>query len=132
MKTFFHGHSFTGNPVGCAAALSSLDLLEKEDRIADVKRIEEQHRGFAKWLEANEKVEHTRILGTVIAFNIKTEEQTGYFNKNRDWLYQNFLERGVLLRPLGNVVYILPPYCITNEELEKIYSVIKEVISLIK
>lgn len=128
MKTFFHGHSFTGNPVGCATALASLDLLEKQETQDSIQRIIESHSAFANELKQSNKVENVRQIGTVIAFDVVTEETSGYFNSNRDALYKAFLEQGVLLRPLGNVVYILAPYSITNEELMKVYGVIRDVV----
>lgn len=128
MKTFFHGHSFTGNPVGCATALASLDLLEKQETQDSIQRIIKSHAAFANELNQSNKVENVRQIGTVIAFDVINEGETGYFNKNRDALYKAFLEKGVLLRPLGNVVYILAPYSITEEELSTVYGVIREVV----
>ncbi len=120
-KTFFHGHSYTANPVGCAAALASLDLLEKPESAADRERIAEQHRQFRQRIEQHPAVRATRQRGTILAVEFESEEATGYFNSLRDRLYAFFLERGLLMRPLGNLIYMIPPYCITNEQLQLAY-----------
>ncbi|UTW61080.1 adenosylmethionine--8-amino-7-oxononanoate transaminase [bacterium SCSIO 12741] len=123
-KTLYHGHSYTGNPVGCAAALASLDLMVKPETEEKVNRIAQKHEAFAQKLESHPRVKHVRARGTILALEVKTTGETSYFNSIRDILYNFYLERGVLLRPLGNVVYILPPLCTSNESLEKIYETI--------
>ncbi len=128
-KTFYHGHSYTANPLACAAALASLDLLENDNTLKNIKRIEQQHKIFLEELKGNKAVESARQLGTIIAFEIKTGSEAGYINPIRDTIYKNFIESGVLLRPLGNTIYVLPPYCITDEQLNKVYEVIKEELS---
>lgn len=125
-KALFHGHSYTANPLGCAAALASLDLLEQEDCQQNIHRITQQHQNFKEKLVSHPKILSIRQTGTILAIEFKTSEGTSYFNNLRDRLYTFFIERGVLLRPLGNVIYILPPYCITEEELNKVYGVIEE------
>lgn len=126
LKAFFHGHSYTANPVTLAAAHESLQLLtESREQLS---LIEEQHEGFIKKLSRHPKVDHVRMRGTVLAFNIKTGEDTSYFNTIREQLYNSFLEKGVLLRPLGNVIYIMPPYCITREQLNEVYSAVMKVL----
>jgi adenosylmethionine-8-amino-7-oxononanoate aminotransferase len=127
-KTFFHGHSYTANPIACAAALASLDLTESESCAKNIKRIEEKHIVFLKGLEKYGESVKTRQIGTIAAMELITPESTSYFNPIRDEIYQYFLDNGVLLRPLGNVIYIFPPYCITDEELDKVYSVIERAI----
>ncbi len=128
-KMFFHGHSYTANPLACAAGLASLDLLERKECWERISRIEQQHSHFADSLSAYDIAKSVRRIGTMVAFEVVTEEQSGYFNQVRDQLYTYFIEKGVLLRPLGNTVYILPPYCITDSELIKTYTVIKEALS---
>lgn len=125
-KTFFHGHSYTGNPLGCAVALASMDLLLSEETQAHLIRIQENHRRFRERVAGHPMLRETRQRGTILAveFNIGV---TGYFNERRDWLYNFFLKRGILLRPLGNLMYVLPPYCITDEQLEKVYGALEEV-----
>jgi len=119
-RTLFHGHSFTANPLACAAALASLDLLQEAACAERIRRIGTQHAAFAKKIKAYDIVRDVRILGTVIAFGISQGED-GYINPAGLDLTQKAMEEGIYLRPLGNTVYILPPYCITEEELEKIY-----------
>ncbi|MFT6850136.1 MAG: adenosylmethionine-8-amino-7-oxononanoate aminotransferase [Sphingobacteriales bacterium] len=125
-KTLFHGHSFTGNPIGCAAGLASLDLLLTSESKTGREFISESHLKFieTELIPGEFPIKNVRKQGTIMAFEIATDESTSYFNKIRDNAYDYFLERGVLLRPLGNVIYILPPYCIKKAELQKIYGVI--------
>ncbi|GAB5557026.1 MAG: adenosylmethionine--8-amino-7-oxononanoate transaminase [Schleiferiaceae bacterium] len=127
-KTFMHGHSFTANSVGCAASLASLEIFEKENTLDKIARINEQHVAFAKTIENHERIAQVRTLGVVIAMEIQTDEETSYLNSIRDRLYDFFMERDILLRPLGNVIYILPPYCITEAQLSKIYAAIQEML----
>ena len=115
MKAFFHGHSYTANPLACSAALASLDLMEDPKTWQNIERIVSRHAGFLKQLDKYSPAVSTRQLGTVAVVEIKTSDETSYFNPARDALYGFFIENGVLLRPLGNIVYILPPYCISNE-----------------
>ncbi|MES2873218.1 MAG: adenosylmethionine--8-amino-7-oxononanoate transaminase [Bacteroidota bacterium] len=125
LKTLFHGHSFTANPVSCAAALASLDLLLNPDTLTSITRISAQHKQFALRISRHLKVRTIRQTGTILALEWQTDGQTSYFNSLRDDLYNFFLEKGVILRPLGNIIYIMPPYCITNEQLEYIYTQIE-------
>ncbi len=124
-KMFFHGHSFTGNPIGCAASIASLELLKKQDCQDAIQRINRQHKAFSDRIKSHPKVTRLRMMGTILAFDWKIDEKTNYYAEIRDELYEFFLSKGVLLRPLGNIVYILPPYCISKEELEEVYSAIE-------
>lgn len=126
LKTFLHGHSYTANPLACAAGCASLDLLEKEETWNNIQRIENQHLEFAKEAKQFNGVGAVRTKGTILAVEYKTGAQTGYFNSLRDRLYEFFLERGIILRPLGNIIYIIPPYCISEEELNLVYDAIRE------
>lgn len=128
-KTFYHGHSYTGNPISCAAANATLKLLLAVEAQADIQRIEKKHLATVGRFERNDKIKKVSTLGTVFVLEIKNEEGTSYFNSIRDKLYNAFLDRDILLRPLGNIIYILPPYCITNGELERVYITIEEVLS---
>ena len=125
MKTFFHGHSYTANPLACAASNASLDLLLAPDCLKNISRIAEQHKAFAEKLKQSAKIENVRQRGTILAFDIKHQDGVSYFNSLRDELYTYFLSEGILLRPLGNTLYIMPPYVISEEELEFIYRVIE-------
>ena len=119
-KAFLHGHSFTGNPIGCTAAIASLDLLERKECQRAIKNIAKSHEIFAKRINSIEIIKDIRQTGTILAIELKSDS-SGYASSVRQKLYQDFLDQGVLLRPLGNVIYILPPYCIKEKELEKVY-----------
>ena len=125
-KTFFHGHSFTANPVACAASLASLDLFLDEECQKNIRMIANAQQGFADELQKFPNAENIRNKGTLLAFDFKTHEHTSYFNSVRDQLYQYFLDRGIIIRPLGNTIYLMPPYCIQTSELNRIYDTIKE------
>ncbi|REC45315.1 adenosylmethionine--8-amino-7-oxononanoate transaminase [Chryseobacterium pennipullorum] len=128
-KTLFHGHSFTANPLACAAALASMELLLNEETRKNIERITRQHSAFTKVLESVPQVEHIRQIGTILAFDFKTGQGTSYFNETGKKLYNDFLQRGIIMRPLGNVVYLVPPYCITAEELDFVYQTIMDVLA---
>jgi adenosylmethionine---8-amino-7-oxononanoate aminotransferase len=124
LKTFFHGHSFTANPIACSAALASLDLLEVPNCGQQVAWICAQNQAMLVKLKANPFFRQARALGTLLAFEILNEEATGYLNSISAAITAYCLRQGIYLRPLGNTVYMMPPYCITPEELEKIYSLL--------
>ncbi|MDA9554878.1 adenosylmethionine--8-amino-7-oxononanoate transaminase, partial [Pelobium sp.] len=124
LKTLFHGHSFTANPVACAAANASFDLLTQPETQNNINRIVEKHQQFKAEIENHPKLKEVRQCGTIIAMEWNTDG-TSYFNQIRDTLYQFFLDRGIILRPLGNILYIMPPYCISNADLDYIYKQIK-------
>ncbi len=126
IKMLFHGHSYTANPTACSAALASLDLLEKEDCLQQIKMIEEAHLHFKNKIKSNTKLKDVRVKGTIIAFELNTEDHTHYLNNASQTIADFFLQKGILLRPLGNIFYILPPYVITKQELDFIYSAIEE------
>jgi adenosylmethionine-8-amino-7-oxononanoate aminotransferase len=123
-RTLFHGHSFTANPIACAAARASLALLD-ESGDAPRKRIEAANRTASSRLAAIETVENVRVLGTVLALDLRTR-QRGYLSDVGPRLRKFALERGILLRPLGNTVYILPPYCTTESDLAPVYDTIAD------
>jgi adenosylmethionine-8-amino-7-oxononanoate aminotransferase len=126
LKTFFHGHSFTANPLACAAALASFDLLMREGTMETIRLIETSHARFAETIGDHKKLRNVRQTGTILALEWETEGNSSYFSSLRDSLYGFFLSEGIILRPLGNIIYILPPYCITNQQLGYVYSKIEE------
>ena len=128
MKALYHGHSYTANPLACAVANASLDLIELNTFNEQINRIVNAHQEFALKIKDHPKIQNCRQTGTIIAFDIATTNETNYFNSLRDRMYDYFISHGVLLRPLGNTVYIMPPYCIKEEELNKIYKSILEFI----
>jgi len=126
LKTLFHGHSYTANPVACAAALASLDITLEDATMQNIKRIGDMHSLFAEKIKHHPKIKTTRQTGTILAMEWETGSNTSYFSSLRDRLYLYFLDAGIILRPLGNIIYILPPYCITNAELNYIYNKIEQ------
>src|SRR5260370_27666740 len=109
------------------AEKAGLQFLEEEpvfDRIATIARI---HAERLAQLRGVHQVGETRQIGTIGAIELRAED-AGYLSSMRPKLYQFFLERGVLLRPLGNVVYVLPPYVISPDELHRVYDVIQDAI----
>ncbi len=127
-KTFFHGHSFTANPLACTAALASLDLLEKELCIEQIKWITRENENFALKLHSGEfKIKNLRTLGTILAFELDNGKDE-YLNTISTVFTQKAIAKGIYLRPLGNTVYLMPPYCITLEELSKIYTCIETIL----
>ena len=132
IKTFFHGHSFTANPVACSAALASLDLFDKKETWKNIKRIEKKHNQFLKHISKHKRIKEIRQLGTILAIEIKTNSETNYLNEIRTYLYQFFIQRKIIIRPLGNIVYLVPPYCISDEDLDFIYENMEECLDKIK
>lgn len=130
-KALFHGHTFTGNPTGCAAALAAIELLFSKEMQENIVRIEEQHLQFKKRMELHPKVESIRTLGIILAFEIKRESSESYYGDFRNKLYAFFIENGIILRPVGNTIYILPPYVTTNEQLEIIYKTIEKALEIV-
>jgi adenosylmethionine---8-amino-7-oxononanoate aminotransferase len=128
-KTFFHGHSFTANPLACAVALASLDLIEEGNVLARVGRLERQLRDGLTSLAQLPTVADVRVLGGVGVVELESSESSGgYLDNVGPRLYQQFLERGILLRPLGNVLYFMPPYVITDAEVDWVVGCIGDVV----
>ena len=123
-KALFHGHTFTANPVGCVAAITSLEILNTSRMQENISRINKHHLAFAEKLNQLEQVENPRVLGVILAFEIKTESNKDYYGGFRQKLYDFFIENRVILRPVGNTIYVLPPYIITDEQLERVYDVL--------
>ncbi|MDQ3071719.1 MAG: adenosylmethionine--8-amino-7-oxononanoate transaminase [Bacteroidota bacterium] len=131
-KTFFHGHSYTANPLACIAANASLQLLLSDTCQSQINHIVMSHAHFAEIIKAESFVKEVRQQGTILAIELNTNEGSSYFNSISNDVYNYCLNEGVLLRPLGNVLYIMPPYCITDKELEKVYQVIRNAITKFK
>lgn len=130
-KALFHGHTFTANPTGCAAALASLELLQTNEMQANISRVNQSHLDFEQKIKAHPKVVTTRVLGVIFALEIKKESDESYYGTMRTKLYNFFIENGVILRPVGNIVYILPPYIMTNEQLQKVYQVVENALEIV-
>jgi len=128
LKTFFHGHSFTANPLACTAALASLDLLQKDSCQQNLASICSNNRNFIEELKKYNNVKNARCLGTIIAFEYISDHYN-YLNNISQVITTYMLQKGIYMRPLGNTIYLMPPYCITMEELHVVYDA---VIKLIK
>lgn len=137
---FFHSSSYTANPIACAAAVANLNIwgvnagVNGGKNILDkVKFINKYHLKKLKEFKQNEFVENPRVLGSIFAMDIKGDKcNEGYLSNIAIDLYRFYIENGVLLRPLGNTVYIMPPYCISEKSLAKIYDKIKVSIEKLK
>ena len=130
-KALFHGHTFTANPTGCAAALASLELLQTNTMQENLIRVNNRHLIFKKRIVQHPKVKATRVLGVIFALELETETKASYYGELRNKLYDFFIKNGVILRPVGNIVYILPPYIITDEQLEKVYEVVEKALEIV-
>jgi len=131
-RTFFHGHSFTANPLACAVAVESLKLVHDSDALGRVQSLERWLRDGLGSLRDLPLVGDVRVIGGVGIVELVTDKATrsagGYLDDLGPRLTQDFLNRGLLLRPLGNVLYLMPPYVITEDEtawaIEQIHDVI--------
>ena len=125
---FYHGHTMTGNPSACAAGVASLDLYEKENRLQDVKNLEVELKNRIEQLQKKfgEKMLAPRTIGAVCAFEL--EGKSNYLNPIAKQIREFSLSKGVMIRPLGNTVYVAPPYTISRSSLDKIFGVIEEVV----
>lgn len=120
-KAFFHGHTYTANPIGCAAAIASLELTLKAIENKTIDFIEQKNVDFHNALANKLAIKNFRTKGIILAFELDTKLDSSYYGKLRNNLYNHFINKGVLLRPIGNTIYIFPPYCISENQLEKIY-----------
>jgi adenosylmethionine-8-amino-7-oxononanoate aminotransferase len=116
-KGFLHGHSFTGNPIACAAACASLTLFESQDTWQTIEAITSCYLQRIDEFRTFEAVADVRMLGTIFAVELKTADGTTYFSGVRDFAYDFFLANNLLIRPLGNTIFLNPPYCITSKQL---------------
>lgn len=124
-KTFFHGHSYTASPLGCAAALASLQLLENG---FPYKKIDYSY--FRDAFFNHPKVEKVRIMGAVAAFDVKSKKR-GYLSDIGKKIKEECFMRGLFLRPLGNTIYFMPPYCVTSGEITLACNILREVLELL-
>jgi adenosylmethionine---8-amino-7-oxononanoate aminotransferase len=131
-KTFFHGHSFTANPLACAVAIANLDLFDREGSLDRVRTLEAIFQSRKISLQSHPYVGDVRVLGGVIALELvrdkRTREAGGYLDRVGPPLTRLFLDRGLLLRPLGNVLYFMPPYVIRDDETHWVLDQIEEVL----
>jgi adenosylmethionine-8-amino-7-oxononanoate aminotransferase len=133
-KTFFHGHSFTANPLACTAGLASLDLLEEKSCREKIHWIGNQHEEFVKnelSVPGRELFINIRTLGTILAFELNIGKNE-YVNEVSSIIMGKAIKEGIYLRPLGNTVYLMPPYCITPDQLSRIYRFILSIPEFIR
>jgi adenosylmethionine-8-amino-7-oxononanoate aminotransferase len=130
IHTFYHGHSYTGNALACAAAIASLQIFDDEPVFERIVAIAAVHAQRLPLLRASPKVGDVRQIGSIGAVELRTDD-AGYLSAMRTKLYQFFIDHDVLLRPLGNVIYVLPPYVATPEEIHRVYDVITEAIETV-
>lgn len=126
IKTFWHGHSYTGNPLGCAAGVASWKLLVENDQ--SFLNMEDIHLENFERLQDIPHLKNFRVKGTIAAMDIINEDGEGYLNPIAQEIKKASLDLGYLIRPLGNVVYLMPPYCVTKDELNGIYDAIIELV----
>lgn len=124
--TLYHGHSFTANPLACAAALASLDLFELETFKPKLEIILEAQKSFYEKLKRLFPHFLPRVTGTVVAITLNPNDGVDYTHKSRGLIYSYFIERDLLVRPIGNVLYIVPPYCIEIQDLQNLHNSIIE------
>jgi adenosylmethionine-8-amino-7-oxononanoate aminotransferase len=128
-RTFYHGHSYTGNPIAAAAAVASCRIFEREPVFDRITKIAEIHRERLAAIRNHPAVGDVRSIGTMAAVELRADD-AGYTSKLRPKLYKFFIDAGVLLRPLGNIVYVLPPYAILSDELHYVHYRIVESLAL--
>ena len=126
-QMFFHSSSFTANPIACAAANANLAIWRDEPVRQRIDGIIASHRAFSERLEHRSGISGLRQCGTILALEI--DDNAGdYMSDLGPRLLGFFRDRNILLRPLGNTIYIMPPYCIAREELESVYRVVEAAI----
>lgn len=125
-RTFFHSSSYTANPIACAAAVANLEVWEREPVKERLERVAASHMKGLDRFRDDRRFQNVRQIGTIAALDIVVTD-AGYMANIGPRLYQSFLARGLLIRPLGNTIYIMPPYCCTTEELDLVYDAIGEI-----
>lgn len=128
-KGLFHGHTYTANPLACSAALAGIDLLTSEETQGRIKQISVAHAAFDADIKTHPVVGTTRQCGVIFALDLNIPLDR--YGPTRDELYQHFMKAGVFLRPLGNTLYLLPPYCITRDQLEQVYNSIRTALKIV-
>lgn len=122
-KGLFHGHTYTANPLACAAALGGIELLTSPEMQENMRRVEQSHQTFSEKLHLSKKVKNVRQLGVILAFELDVPMER--YGSLRNKLFQHFLNEGIFLRPLGNTIYTLPPYICSENQLSEIYGSIE-------
>ncbi len=121
-KAFFHAHTYSANPIACSVALAGIELLQGEEMQNNIQRVTDSHKEFHTRVKDHPKVKTTRQIGVIFAMELQIEMDR--YGKKRYEIFNHFMNQGVFLRPLGNTIYILAPYVITKEQLDKVYTAI--------
>ncbi len=121
-----HGHTYAANPIACAAALASLDLLQTQDCQQKIAAICRGQADFVKKWRGHPAFNRCESFGTILALEYRTGNSYDYESPLRDSLHGYFLRHGVLMRPLGNTLVLVPPYCISTEDLARIHNLIEK------
>ena len=127
-KTFFHSSSYTANPIACAVAAENLEMWKKGNVQPKIKEIEKMQQEQLNQMTALKSLINLRQAGTITAMDVQVSDE-GYLSQIGTQLYLRFQKSNVLLRPLGNTIYVLPPYCVTKSDLETVYDVIAQAVS---
>jgi adenosylmethionine-8-amino-7-oxononanoate aminotransferase len=130
-RTLYHGHSYTANPIACAAANASFKLLVSAECKSAIETINKSLENFMANVSGFSVIKDVRVCGTILAIELMTNDTSSYYNPIRKKIYSHFLSMGILVRPLGNVMYIVPPYIISMEELQLIQSEITQFLRLV-
>jgi adenosylmethionine-8-amino-7-oxononanoate aminotransferase len=128
-KGFFHCHTYSANPLACAAANAAIELLQTAEIKENIKKISASHKQFQKHILNHSKVKTARSQGVIFALDLEVKVER--YGSLRDKLLAFFMQRGVFLRPLGNTIYIQVPYVITKEQLQKVYKTIEESLEIV-
>lgn len=130
-RAFLHSHSFTANPLACAVALKSLEMFEEHKILDKIAEIEKHHREFLNQLQTEHTIFMPRVMGSIMAFNI-ADEDGAYKNNDGEFLRDYFFKNGLNIRPIGNAVYLMPPFCITQKQLNRAYQGIMDGLVMLK
>ncbi|WP_298489251.1 adenosylmethionine--8-amino-7-oxononanoate transaminase [uncultured Maribacter sp.] len=128
-KGLFHGHTYTANPIACTAALAGIELLQSDKMQKNINRIIASHQKFNEEIKDHPKVANTRQCGIIFALDLAIKMER--YGNLRDKLFKHFMDNGVFLRPLGNTIYILAPYVVSEAQMQKIYSTIKSTLEIV-
>ncbi len=118
-KGLFHGHTYSGSPLGCAVASAAIDLLVSDQIQQNIQRIAQRHEIFITENSGLKGVKNLRTLGVILAFELDIEIDR--YGNQRNQIFEWFWQRGLFIRPLGATLYVVPPFTITTTELERIY-----------
>ena len=125
-KGLFHGHTYSANPLACTVAIAGIELLKSKEIQDNIQRVINSHKDFNNRIKNHPKVKSTRQTGIIFALDLNIEMER--YGNLRDKLFRFFMSNGVFLRPLGNTIYILAPYVISEKQLEKVYKTIEDVL----